>query len=289
MGNIEDRTRFNTEVKPNWCPGCGNYGIQAALKKALLDMDLNPHQVVLSSGIGCSGKIPHWINIYGLHSLHGRTLPVAAGIKLANNNMVVIAEGGDGDGYSEGMNHFIHASRRNINLTYIVHNNGVFSLTTGQSSSTGKKGFISNTTPFGAIEQPFHPVALAIAAGCSFAARGYSGDTNQLSELIATAIKHQGFAFIDVLQVCVTYNPKKNYEWYKERLYKIDYSNHDTLDRNKSLTLAFSDNEDKLATGIFYQSKSTPYENSLPQIKKVPLKNHNIENIDISNLFKELM
>jgi len=289
MNGDGDKTRFNTAAKPNWCPGCGNFGIQSALKKALLELDLEPHQVVMSSGIGCSSKIPHWINVYGLHGLHGRSLPIAAGLKLANHDLVVIAEGGDGDGFSEGMNHFVQACRRNIDLTYIVHNNGVFSLTTGQTSATGKQGFASSSTPEGSIEPPFDPVALAITAGASFVARGFSGDMDQLRDLIVAAIKHRGFAFIDVLQVCVTYNPTKSHKWYKERVYKLEDEDYDLTDRGKALALALADAKDGLATGVFYQGEQSPYEDSLPQLKKGPLVSHNIDSIDVSNLMAELI
>jgi 2-oxoglutarate ferredoxin oxidoreductase subunit beta len=289
MNGDGDKTGFNTAAKPNWCPGCGNFGIHSALKKALLELDLEPHQVVIASGIGCSSKIPHWINVYGLHGLHGRPLPVAAGLKLGNHDLVVIAEGGDGDGYSEGMNHFVQACRRNIDLTYIVHNNGVFSLTTGQTSATGSQGFVSSSTPEGSIEPPFNPVALAITAGATFVARGFSGDINQLRGLLAAAIKHRGFAFVDVLQVCVTYNPTKSHKWYKERVYKLEDENFDLTDRGKALTLALADAKDRLATGVFYQGEQSPYEASLPQLKKDPLVNHYIDNIDISVLMAELI
>jgi 2-oxoglutarate ferredoxin oxidoreductase subunit beta len=289
VNDNDDKTRFNTVAKPNWCPGCGNFGIQSALKKALLELDLKPHQVVMSSGIGCSSKIPHWVNIYGLHGLHGRSLPVAAGLKLGNHDMVVIAEAGDGDGFSEGMNHFMQACRRNIDLTYIVHNNGVFSLTTGQTSATGKKGFVSSSTPEGSIEPPFNPVALAVVAGATFAARGFSGDMNQLRDLIVAAIRHDGFAFLDVMQVCVTYNPAKGYKWYKERVYRLEEKGHDFTDRGNALALALDDREDKIATGIFYRGEQSPYEESLPQLKKDPLVSHDIDNIDISNLMAELI
>jgi len=289
MENSSDKTRFNTIARPNWCPGCGNFGIQSALKRALLELNLEPHQVVMSSGIGCSSKIAHWINIYGLHGLHGRTLPIAAGIKLANNNLVVIAEGGDGDGYSEGMNHFIQAARRNVDLTYIVHNNGVFSLTTGQTSTTGRQGFVSSTTPFGSFEPPFSPAALAITAGATFVARTFSGDINRLSELIVAAIKHRGFSFIDILQVCVSYNPEKSYKWYKDRVYNLEDKAHNPTDRDKALALALDNKEDRLATGIFYQDERPPYEDSLPQIKKAPLVEHDIYNINVGNLMTELV
>lgn len=289
MSKNDDKTRFNTSAKPNWCPGCGNYGIQTALKKALLKSELEPHQVVLVSGIGCSSKIPHWVNVYGLHGLHGRSLPLAAGIKLANSDLTVIAEGGDGDGFSEGIGHFIHACRRNINLTYIVHNNGVFALTTGQTSTTGKQGFISSSTPSGSIEIPFSPTALAITSGATFVAVGYSGDTMQLSDLIVEGIKHSGFSLINIMQVCVSFNPEKSYKWYKERVYKLESENYKSTDRNKALNLALTHDEDRLPTGILYQHKQAVYEDSLPQIKELPLVKHDIDSIDIKGLMADFV
>ncbi|MHC5035848.1 MAG: thiamine pyrophosphate-dependent enzyme [Planctomycetota bacterium] len=281
----EDPTRFNTEAKPTWCPGCGNFGIQAALKRALLSLDLQPHQVVISSGIGCSGKIPHWINVYGFHGLHGRTLPLAAGLKFANHDMVVIAEGGDGDGYSEGMGHFIQAARRNQDLTYIVHNNGVFGLTTGQVSPTGNKGFVAKTTPFGSIEEPFLPAALAIVAGTGFVARGFSGELDHLADLFAQAIRHRGFAFIDVLQVCVSFNPSKSFAWYRERIDKLEATGHDPADRDRALALALH-KSDRLPIGVFYRADLPAYEDQLPQLQAGPLVLRDITDIDVAPLME---
>jgi len=289
MSEKSEQTRFNTKKRPNWCPGCGNFGIQTALKKAMLELDLQPHQVIISSGIGCSSKMPHWVNVYGIHGLHGRTLPIATGLKLANNKLIVIAEGGDGDGLNEGMNHFIQACRRNVDLTYLIHNNGVFALTTGQASGTAMQGFVSSSTPHGSVEPPFKPAALAIAAGATFVARGYSGDEEQLSELIAAAIKHPGFALVDILQVCVTYNPERDYKWYQERVYKLEGEKHIPTDRDKAVQLALADGEDRLPTGVFYRDDRLPYEHSLPQLKEDPLVHHDITDVDISNLMDELV
>ncbi|MHC4777153.1 MAG: 2-oxoacid:ferredoxin oxidoreductase subunit beta [Planctomycetota bacterium] len=286
MAVNEDRTRFNRDEKPTWCPGCGNFGIQASLKRALLSCDLEPHDVLMSSGIGCSGKIPHWVNINGLHGLHGRALPIAIGMKLANHSLTVVAEGGDGDGYSEGMSHFIHAARRNVDLTYIVHNNGVFGLTTGQVSPTGEKGFVSTTTPAGSIEAPFRPAALAISAGAGFVARGFSGDIDHLSSLMAEAIRHKGFAYVDVLQVCVSFHPSKSYKWYKERVYKIEEEGHDPADRSRALTLALEEDEERLATGIFFESEEPPYERSVPSLADGPLVLGDRSDIDLTNLME---
>ena len=285
---MDDPARFNTQTKPTWCPGCGNFGIQNAVKNALGLLDLQPHEVVISSGIGCSGKIPHWINVYGFHGLHGRSLPVAAGIKLANHRLVTIAEGGDGDGYSEGMGHFLHASRRNVDMTYIVHNNGVYGLTTGQVSPTGDRGFVSSTTPHGALEWPFHPLALAITAGANFVARAFSGDLERLGEIIADGIRHPGFSFIDVLQVCVSFNPSKSYKWYQQRVCNLEDEGHDPTDRMKALEAVFR-NDDSLPTGVFYRSSQPLHEEGLPQLSAKPLVEHDITNIDVTQLMEELI
>ena len=285
---MENLTRFNTEAKPTWCPGCGNFGIQNAIKKALLSLDLQPHEVVISSGIGCSGKIPHWINAYGFHGLHGRTLPVATGLKLANHTLVVIAEGGDGDGYSEGMGHFVHACRRNVDMTYVVHNNGVYGLTTGQVSPTGDKGFVSSTTPRGALEWPFQPLALAISAGANFVARGFSGEDERLGELIAAGIRHKGFSFIDVLQVCVSFNPSKSYKWYQERVCNLEDEGHDPADRAKALEMVFRD-DGRLLTGVFYRGSEPAHEEGLPQLSAGPLAQRSVVNIDIDPLMDEVV
>ena len=285
---MENLTRFNTEAKPTWCPGCGNFGIQNAIKKALLSLDLQPHEVVISSGIGCSGKIPHWINAYGFHGLHGRTLPVATGLKLANHTLVVIAEGGDGDGYSEGMGHFVHACRRNVDMTYVVHNNGVYGLTTGQVSPTGDKGFVSSTTPRGALEWPFQPLALAISAGANFVARGFSGEDERLGELIAAGIRHKGFSFIDVLQVCVSFNPSKSYKWYQERVCNLEDEGHDPADRAKALEMVFRD-DGRLLTGVFYRGSEPAHEEGLPQLSAAPRAERNILDVDIDPLMDELV
>ena len=285
---MDNPARFNTEAKPTWCPGCGNFGIQNALKKALCALDLQPHEVVISSGIGCSGKIPHWIKAYGFHGLHGRTLPVAAGAKLANHKLVTIAAGGDGDGYSEGMGHFVHACRRNVDITYLVHNNGVYGLTTGQVSPTGERGFVSSTTPHGVLEWPLHPLALAISAGATFVARGFSGDLERLGKLIAEGIRPPGFSFIDVLQVCVSFNPSKSFKWYQERAYNLEDEGHDPTDRIKALEMVFR-NDGRLPTGLFYRGSAPTHEEGLPQLSAEPLAVQDITNIDVTQLMEELV
>ena len=289
MTENTDKTRFNTQARPNWCPGCGNFGIQTALKKALLELEMQPHRVVMSSGIGCSSKIAHWVNIYGLHGLHGRALPIAAGMKLGNHDLTVIAEGGDGDGLSEGLNHFLQAARRNVDFTYVLHNNNVFSLTTGQAATTANQGAITASTPQGAIEPPYQPCVLALASGAGFVARAFSGDSNQLKDLLVAAVKHPGFAFIEVLQVCVTYNPAKGYKWYQERVYKLDETGYQPDDRQAALRLALDPDPDRLATGILYQGESRPYREALPMLHDGPLADRPDGDRDIDRLMHEFI
>ncbi|GAF95504.1 unnamed protein product, partial [marine sediment metagenome] len=212
--------------KTAWCPGCGNFGILTALKQALVALEIEPYRVLMVSGIGQAGKLPHYTKGNVFNSLHGRTLPVATGAKIANPELIVIAVAGDGDGYGEGGNHFINAARRNNDITYLVHNNQVYGLTKGQASPTSDFGFVTKTTPHGA-DVPLNPIALAIAADASFVARGFAGDVNHLSQLIMQGVQHQGFALIDVLQPCPTFNHKNTYAWYRERVYKLEENGYD--------------------------------------------------------------
>jgi 2-oxoglutarate ferredoxin oxidoreductase subunit beta len=207
-------------------------------------------------------------------------------LKIANQKMVVIAEGGDGDAYDEGMCHFINGCKRNMDITYLVHNNGVFGLTTGQVSPTGAKGFVSSTTPYGSEEPPINPIALAIVSGATFVARGFSGDVDHLADLISTGIKHKGFSHIDIFQVCVTFNPSKSYQWYQEKVYKLDTSEHDPSNKLKAIELALK-TEDRLPIGIFYRVEEPTYEDQLPQLKQGPLVEQAISNINISGLMEE--
>lgn len=248
-----------------WCPGCGNFGILSALKKALVDLNIEPYQVLMVSGIGQAGKLPHYTRGNVLNMLHGRTLPAAAGAKMTNPDLIVIAVGGDGDGYGEGGNHFIHTARRNHDITYLVHDNQIYSLTKGQASPTSDAGFITKTTPGGAVN-PENPVALAIAAGAGFVARGFAGDVEYLAKLIKDGIQHKGFSLIDILQPCVTFNRKNTYTWYKERVYKL---NDDTsYDPGNKLTAFARAQEwgDKIPVGIIYKQESPSFEQRLPQL-----------------------
>ncbi|MFC1863144.1 2-oxoacid:ferredoxin oxidoreductase subunit beta, partial [Thermodesulfobacteriota bacterium] len=206
---------FHSDDPIAWCPGCGNFSILNALKNAFVELGRNPHEIVIASGIGQAPKTPHYLRCNTFNGLHGRSLPVATGVKLSNNNLTVLAEGGDGDGYAEGGNHFIHAMRRNIDITYIVHNNQVYALTKGQTSPTSEYGYVSKTTPGGSYNPPMSSLLLAVASNCGFVARGFSGDGEHLTYLIKEGISHKGFSFIEVLQNCVSFNKVNTFEWYK--------------------------------------------------------------------------
>ncbi|MEK9180609.1 MAG: 2-oxoacid:ferredoxin oxidoreductase subunit beta [Patescibacteria group bacterium] len=280
---VED---FNTGVFPTWCPGCGDFGIWAALKNALVKLNLPPHKVVLVFGIGCSGNFNNFVKAYVFHGLHGRALPVGAGVKLANHELDVIVIGGDGDGYAEGLNHFIQTIRSNVNLTYIVHDNHVYSLTTGQASPTSPTGFKSKTTPTGAFEYPFNPLAMAVSAGGSFIARGFAGDIPHLADLIVAGVRHKGFSFIDVMQPCPTFNPELSYDWYRKRIYKLETEGYAPDNRFKAWEKAQEPISEKIALGVFYQEERPTLEDyySLPQRK--PQAQRSLDKIDINPLFE---
>lgn len=242
---------YNRREQPNWCSGCGNFSILLGVKKALSELDLPPHQVVLASGVGCFAKLPYWIKTYGFVGLHGRTLPVAQGIKLANPKLKVIALAGDGDGYGEGGNHFIHACRRNVPLTYLVHNNGVFGLTTGQYSPTAFQGTKSKSSPSGSVEKPLNPLALALASGATFVARAYTGNLKEMAEIIKQALQHDGFAFVDIIQTCPSFGHESNY--YNDKIY---YLTEPIKDRSEAMRKALEYEEGKkIALGVLFKKK----------------------------------
>ncbi|HEX3939940.1 MAG TPA: 2-oxoacid:ferredoxin oxidoreductase subunit beta [Acidobacteriaceae bacterium] len=209
-------------VDPDWCPGCGDYGVLSAVQKALVDLQIPNHEVVTISGIGCSSNFPGFIETYGMHTLHGRSLAVATGMQLANHEMTVLVTGGDGDGFGIGGNHFTHTMRRNVNLTYIVMDNQIYGLTTGQTSPTSRIGMKTKSMPFGNIEAPVNPISLALAGGATFVARAFSADQKHLTELIKRAIEHKGFSFLDVFSPCVTYNHDNTFQWFRPRVKKLE-------------------------------------------------------------------
>jgi len=280
--------QLKTVGQPNWCPGCGNFPIWHSLKRAIVELNLEPHNVAIFSGIGCSSKMPHWINTYGFHGIHGRPLPIATGARLANNNLTVIAVGGDGDGYGIGIGHFVHAMRRNLNITYIVTNNQVYGLTTGQTSPTSDKGYATKSTPTGVIEIPINPIALAIASGATYISRGFSKEMKHLTKMIADGVRHEGFALVDVLQPCVTFNRKNTYEWFSKRVYKLEETDHDATNKQAAF-LKSLEWDDRIPIGLFYREARPTYEDDLPQIAETPLARQRIEDIDIRTLMTEFV
>ena len=271
---------------PAWCPGCGNFGILTAVKKALVELNLEPHQVLLVSGIGQAGKLPHYMKGNVFNSLHGRPMPPAVGAKLANKELVVIAISGDGDGYGEGGNHFIHAARRNHDVTYLVHNNQIYGLTKGQTSPTSDIGFVTKTTPQGA-PPPVNPITLAIAAGATFVARAFAGDIDYLSSIIQQGINHRGFALIDILQPCVSFNHKNTYQWYRERVYKMegekDYNPSDKMAAFKKA----QEWGDRIPIGVFFREDKPTYESVFPALGKATLVSQPIEPLKVEKLLAE--
>ncbi|MBI4287380.1 MAG: 2-oxoacid ferredoxin oxidoreductase [Chloroflexi bacterium] len=284
MVTLEDYPATTTA----WCPGCGNFGILTAVRKALVACNLAPHQVLLVSGIGQAGKLPHYTRVNTLNELHGRALPAATGAKIANHELTVVVVGGDGDGYGEGGNHFIHAMYRNMDMTYIVHDNQVYGLTKGQASPTSDPGFVTKTTLEGAWAQ-VNPMVLGVATDTSFVARGFAGDIDHLAGLIAAGIQHKGFALIDVLQPCVSFNPRNTYKWYRERVYKLDQDKaYDATDRSAAFVKA-QEWGDRVPIGVIYKKDKPTFESSLPAIKKMPLVRQPLDPRQIEPLLDEFM
>lgn len=274
---------FVTSCHPTWCPGCGDWGIWMAMRQALAELNIETHNVVISYGIGCAGNMANNIKCYAFHSLHGRALPPAVGVKLTNDKLTVLAIAGDGDAYDEGISHFIHTARYNIDLTYIVCDNRSFSLTTGQASPTSDKGYVSKTTPWGEVKEPINPSALALESGATFVARGFAGDPVQLKDIIKEAILHPGFSHINVLQQCVTFNKINTLKYFKEKIYKLK-KDFDSSDKKQAWGKL--QETEKLSTGIFYQVKKSTYEKSFPQTENESLLDKKMK-VDLNKLLDE--
>jgi 2-oxoglutarate ferredoxin oxidoreductase subunit beta len=248
---------FKGKADPDWCPGCGDFGVLTALKQALAELNLPPDQVMTISGIGCSSNLPGYLSTYGMHTLHGRALAVATGAQLANHDLKIIVTGGDGDGYGIGGNHFIHSMRRNVDLTYIVMNNQIYGLTTGQISPTSTKGMKTKSTPAGSVENPIFPVSLAIAAGATYVARGYTGQVKHLVDLIKGGIQHKGFALIDAFSPCVTFNLDNTHEFFKHRTKKLEDMGHDPTDFAAAIQKSYEWG-DEIPIGLFWKREDLP-------------------------------
>ena len=256
---------FKGKADPDWCPGCGDFGVLTALKQALVELNLHPHKVMTISGIGCSSNLPGYVSTYGMHTLHGRALAVATGAQLANHDLKIIVTGGDGDGYGIGGNHFIHSMRRNVDLTYIVMNNQIYGLTTGQISPTSTKGMKTKSTPVGSVENPIFPVSLAIAAGATYVARGYTGQVKHLVDLIKGGIQHKGFALIDAFSPCVTFNLDNTHEFFKHRTKKLEDMGHDPTDFAAAIQKSYEWG-DEIPIGLFWKREDLPALDQLEQI-----------------------
>jgi 2-oxoglutarate ferredoxin oxidoreductase subunit beta len=258
-------------VDPDWCPGCGDFGVPKSIKEAIVELKIPPHEVLIVSGIGCSSNLPGFIHAYGVHSLHGRAVPVATGAALANHALHVIAVGGDGDGYGIGIAHFIHAMRRNLDLTYVVMDNQIYGLTTGQASPTTMKDHRTKSTPNGNVELPINPIALALVSGATFVARAFSGEPNHMADLIAAGIQHKGFALIDAFSPCVTYNKVNTYQYFKKRVYRLeDEKGYDSANVRTAMERSHEWG-DRIPIGLFYKSDQPTYESSEPVLRKGPI------------------
>jgi len=262
---------YEGEREITWCPGCGDYGIIAAVKQSLAQLQIPPHQAFFVSGIGCGSKLPDYLKANGYLGLHGRTLPIAQGVKIANHDLKVIITVGDGDSFGIGAGHFLHALRRNPDVTMIVEDNKVYALTKGQYSPLSARGWISSTTPDGSIETEFNPLLMAIIGGATFVARTFSGDPKHMAQTFAKAIAHKGFAFVDVLQICVVYNHVNTTEWYRPRLYKLDDdATYNPRDYDAALQKA-REWGDRIPIGVFYVDERPTYEEQISALARGPL------------------
>lgn len=261
---ITDQT-LKSPILPTWCPGCGNFAIMSVVKRVLASLAVPEEDVVVVYGIGCGGNGADFTRTYALHALHGRAIANAVGIKLANHRLKVVVLAGDGDLYGEGLNHLVASARGNHDITVIVHNNQMYSLTTGQSSPTTKQGTKTRSTPQGVVETEINPLAVSLASGATFIARAYAGLAKQMTDMFTLALNHQGFSIVDVLQPCPTFNKGMSYQWYQQRVYDLAQTGHDINSRQAAMSLAWE--EDKLPIGVIYQqSNSVPYHTQVPQL-----------------------
>ena len=280
MVTLEDYGTFETA----WCPGCGNFSILKAVKQALVGLGLRPQEVLFVSGIGQAAKAPHYLRANVFNGLHGRSLPVATGAKLANPDLTVIAESGDGCTYGEGGNHFLAAIRRNINLTLLVHNNQVYGLTKGQASPTTDEGQITKAQPHGVPSAPFNPLAVAVAMQAGFVARGFSGMTDHLAGLIQQAVTHRGFSLVDILQPCVSFNKVNTFSWYKKRCFEIP-GDYDPTHWEGAMKTAMEWGE-RIPVGIVYRNERPIFEDHFPVLKQGPLVGRGVDQEKVKQILE---
>jgi 2-oxoglutarate ferredoxin oxidoreductase subunit beta len=280
---------FQSSDEIAWCPGCGNFGLLKAVQKALLKLGKHPQDLLLVSGIGQAAKLPHYVNANCFNGLHGRALPAAVGAKIANRHLTVIVTTGDGDCYGEGGNHFMHNIRRNVDITVIVHDNQIYGLTKGQASPTSEPGMVTKVQTGGVVLSRFNPLELAISLGCGFVARGFVNKTDHLVDLIVAGVNHKGFALIDVLQPCVTFNRLNTYKWYSERVYDIEAdASYDRSNRMSAYQKSM-EWEEKIPIGIIYKEEKACYGEKIGLDSRPALVDEPVENIDIKELLEEFM
>ncbi|CCQ37617.1 oxoglutarate--ferredoxin oxidoreductase beta subunit [Natronomonas moolapensis 8.8.11] len=250
-------TEFKSDKQPTWCPGCGDFGTMNGMMKALAETGNDPDNTFVVAGIGCSGKIGTYMHSYALHGVHGRALPVGTGVKIANPDLEVMVAGGDGDGYSIGAGHFVHAVRRNVDMTYVVMDNRIYGLTKGQFSPTSREDFETSTSPDGTNQQPVNPLALALASGGTFIAQSFSSDSQRHAEIVQEAIEHDGFGFVNVYSPCVTFNDVDTYDYFRDAIVDVgdDDFDHDRTDYDDAKDLILD--RDKEYQGVIYQNESS--------------------------------
>jgi len=271
---------YKSKVKPTWCPGCGDFGLLAAVYQALARLQLDPARTMIVSGIGCSSRLPFFVKTYGFQTAHGRVLPVAMGVKIANPELTVIAVGGDGDGFSIGGGHLVHAVRRNPDITYVVMDNQIYGLTKGQTSPTSPLGIKTKSTPFGSADAPINPMAWVLASGVSFAARGFSGDPKLLIDLITAAVQHPGFAFVQAMSPCPTFN--NTYDLWRGKVVSLP-AEHNPEDRLQAMAQAIR--EDAIPLGVFYR-ETRPTLESHTRVTDHPAKGDASTGFDVRGLLE---
>jgi 2-oxoglutarate/2-oxoacid ferredoxin oxidoreductase subunit beta len=251
---------YRSEVKPTWCPGCGDFGVLNAVLNVMKEKNIDPKDIAVVSGIGCSSRMPFFIASYGFHGIHGRTLPIATGLRTARPDLPVVVAGGDGDAFAIGGGHFIHGARRNLDITYVVMDNSIYGLTKGQTSPTSRTGFATKTTPFGSVERSINPLLMAIGSGATFVARGFSGQPRDLTQLIRRGMDHKGFSFIDVYSPCATFNKMNTFKYYREMATSLP-ENHDPSNVDEAIRMAMLD--EPLYVGVFYETRAPSFEDAL--------------------------
>jgi len=283
---MEDKNNgLETRIFPTWCPGCGDFGIWAALKAAIAASGLPRERFVVVYGIGCSGNMASFVKLYGVHGLHGRGIPLAEGIKMANHKLKVIVVGGDGDLLGEGMAHFIAGARMNADISVILHNNQIYGLTTGQSSPTSLKGSKGKATPDGVIDEPVNPVQLALIAGAGHVNRGFAGDIAHLTELIKGAIVYEGFSLVDVLQPCVTFNKLNTYEWFRQRIAKLDRP----YERKYEAVIESKWDDERILLGEFYKDENKQaWHRAILQLKEMTLIQKMHQKVDLQEIIDKM-